>query len=60
MYMRMCMDVYACVCVCACVCVYIYMYMYVCIYIYVSLYHVYVQFVSFSIAELGRGVQLAY
>ena len=51
MYMCICMDVYICVRVCAFVCVYICMYMYVCIYIYVSLFHVYVQFVSFSIGE---------
>ena len=61
MYMRICMDVYICVRVCACVRVYIYVYMYVCIYIYVSLYHVYVQFVSFRIGEWGwGGVQLVH
>ena len=58
--MRMCMNVYICVCVCACVCVYIYMYMYVCICIYISLYHVYVQFVSFSMGNEDVGVQLVY
>ena len=42
--------IYMCMRMCMCMCV-LYMYMYVCIYTYVSLYHVYVQFVSFSIGE---------
>ena len=42
--------IYMCLCMCMCMCVYIYVYV-VCINIYISLYHVYVQFVSFSIGE---------
>jgi len=54
-YMHIYMDVYMCVCVCIFVYMYICMYMYVYIYIYMSLYRIYVQFVSFSIAEWGWG-----
>ena len=50
--------IYMCMCMCMCMCMYMYMYVYM--YIYISLYHVYVQFVSFSIGNEDGWVQLVY